>query len=224
MISTVQGRAQKFEKGGGGCNFRRLTELVLNSLHQALKFTTEKEADQTLSFFELKVDKSEKQFQTPVYTKPTFTDHYMRWHSFAPSKRKTNLIEMLVHLPLVIFSHGKVKQELDYIRSILKNNGYPKAVINSSISKKISRFQLLPKEGPKKCPVYLELPWIGNIFLKFEKQVKSNVQNCFRTVNPCVIFQTRKILLSTYKGAEPITHQSMVVYLYAGIERLLLDR
>ena len=31
----------------------------------------------------------------------------------------------------------------------------------------------------KKCPVYLKLPWIGNISRKFEKQVKSNVQNCF---------------------------------------------
>ena len=27
-------------------------------------------------------------------------------------------------------------------------------------------------------PVYLKLPWIGNISRKFEKQVKSNVQNC----------------------------------------------
>ena len=154
------------------------------------------------------------QFQTSVYRKPTFTGRYMRWDSFAPSKRKTNLIETLVHQALVICSPGKVEQELDCIRSILKNNGYPETIINSSISKKISRFQLLPKEGPKKCPVYLKLPWIGNISGKFEKQVKSNVQNCFRAVDPRVIFQTRKILPSIYKDAVPITHQSMVVYQY----------
>ena len=198
--------------------------LALNSLHPALKFTMEKEADQALSFLDVKVDKSEKQFLTSIYRKPTFTGRYMRWDSFAPSKRKTNLIETLVHRALVICSPGKVKQELDCIRSILqeldcirsilKNNGYPETIINFSISKKISRFRLLPKEGPKKCPVYLKLPWIGNISRKFEKQVKSNVQNCFRAVDPRVIFQTRKILPSIYKDAVPITHQSMVVYQY----------
>ena len=138
----------------------------------------------------------------------------MRWDSFAPSKRKTNLIETLVHRALVICSPGKVKQELDCIRSILKNNGYPETVINSSISKKISRFQVIPKEGPKKCPVYLKLPWIVNISLNFEKRVKFNVEYRFRAVDACVIFQTRKILLSIYKDAVPITHQSMVVYHY----------
>ena len=34
--------------------------LALNSLHPALKFTMEKEANQTLSFLNVKVDKSEK--------------------------------------------------------------------------------------------------------------------------------------------------------------------
>ena len=138
----------------------------------------------------------------------------MRWDSFAPSKRKTNLIETLVHQALAICSPGQVKQELHCIRSILKNNSYPETIINSSISKKISRFQLLPKKRPKKCPVYLKLLWIGNISLKFEKQAKPNVQNCFRAVDPRVIFQTRKILPLIYKDAVPITHQSMVVYQY----------
>ena len=52
--------------------------LTLNSLHPALKFTMGKEANQTLSFLDVKVDKSEKQFQTSLYRKPTFTGRYMR--------------------------------------------------------------------------------------------------------------------------------------------------
>ena len=62
--------------------------------------------------------------------------------------------------------------------------------------------------------MYLKQPWIGNISLKLEKHVKSNVQNCFRAVDPHVISQTKKILPSIYKDAVPITHQSMVVYQY----------
>ena len=88
----------------------------------------EKEGNQTLSFLDVKVDKYEKQFQTSVYRKPTYTGRYKRWESFALSMRKTNPIKTLVNRALVICLPGKVKQELDCIRSILKNrpNGYLK--------------------------------------------------------------------------------------------------
>ena len=38
------------------------------------------------------------------------------------------------------------------------------------MSKKLLRFQRNAKEGPKKCPVYLKLPWIGENSLKFERK------------------------------------------------------
>ena len=96
----------------------------------------------------------------------------------------------------------------------LAGNRYPKVIINSTISNKIVRFYHLVKEGPQKCPIYLKLPWIGNISLKFEKRVKSNVQNCFSAVEPRVIFHTRKILPSIHKDAVPTTQQCLVVYQY----------
>ena len=44
-------------------------------------------------------------------------------------------------------------------------NGYHESIIEKGISKKLARFQSPPKFGPNKCPVYLKLPWIGNISL-----------------------------------------------------------
>ena len=92
----------------------------------------------------------------------------------------------------------------------MRRNGYPEVIIISTISKKIARFYQPVKEGPQNCPVYLILPWIGNISLKFEEQVKSDVQNCFSAVEPRVVFQTRKILPSIHKDAVPITKQSLL--------------
>ena len=72
---------------------------------------------------------------------------------------------------LKICSKSTLKHELDNIRSILVQNGYPEFLIDSRISKKLLRFQQNTKEGPKKkCPVYLNLPWIGKNSLKFEKK------------------------------------------------------
>ena len=59
-----------------------------------------------------------------------------------------------------------------------------------------------------------QIRWIGNISLKFEKQVKSKVQNCFSAVELRVTFQTRKILPSIHKDSVPTTQQSLVVYQY----------
>ena len=55
-------------------------------------------------------------------------------------------------------------------------------------------FQSPPKLGPNKCPVYLKLPWIGNILFKFENKIRSSVKHCFKVVEPRALFSTRKIL------------------------------
>ena len=42
----------------------------------------------------------------------------------------------------------------------------------------------------KKCSVYLHIPWIGNVLIKFKKQITSAVKCCFFSVKPRVIFNT----------------------------------
>ena len=78
---------------------------------------------------------------------------------------------------------------------------------------KLLRFQQSTKEGPKKCPVYLKLPWIGENSLKFERKIKLSINNCFGAVQPRVIFSTRRILPAIHKDVLP-TFSSNVVYEY----------
>ena len=131
-----------------------------------------------------------------------------------PKSRKNNLIGALVHRALEICSPSKLPQEIDFIRSILYSNGYPENVINSRIKRKIEQFKLPPKEGPEQCPVYLKLPWIGNISTKFENQCKTAVSSCFGAVKLRVAFSTRKMLPTVRKDVVPTKQQSMVVYQY----------
>ena len=149
----------------------------LNSFHPALQFTHEKECNLTLPFLDVLVGKTESEFFTAVYRKPTFTGQYLRWNSFSPQKRKLNLI--LTHCALKICSPHKLQPELDKITSILLANGYPDDVIKSAIAKKLKQFQEPITSGPEKCPVYLRLQWLGSISTKFEKQVKAAVSTVF---------------------------------------------
>ena len=70
---------------------------ALNSMHSALKFTFEKEENDQLPFLDVLVEKSNERFLTSVFRKPTFTGQHFRWDLFGPARRKTNLIETLVH-------------------------------------------------------------------------------------------------------------------------------
>ena len=156
-----------------------------------MKFTSEKEESESLAFLDVKIQKSDSKFITPVYRKPSFIGQYIRWDYFRPSKRKKNLISTLVHRVLHICSKSMLQQELENIRVILCDNGYSESIIDRGISNKLARFQSLSKFGPNKCPV--KLPWIGNISHKFENKIKPSVKHCVRAVEPRVLFSTRKI-------------------------------
>jgi len=117
----------------------------------------EKETEPTLPFLDVKIEKNTNKLFTSVYRKLTFIRQYTRWDSFGPPKRKTNLIGTLVHRALKFRSKSKLQQGLDYIRSVLRENGYPENITNTSISKKITQFQEQTKEEPQKCSVYLRL-------------------------------------------------------------------
>ena len=129
---------------------------VLNSLHPSLRLTVEK--DGVLPCLDVKLEISSNEFLTSVYRKPTFTGFYTNWNSFEPTKRKIYLLDTLVHRALKICSKSKLQEEFNQIGSVLHQNRYPEIVINSSIRNKISRFNLEPKEGSQRCPVYLKFP------------------------------------------------------------------
>ena len=60
--------------------------------------------------------------------------------SFSPLKRKISLISKLVHRALMICTKRRFNGEIELIKKILLNNGYPKNVINAQIAKKIAVF------------------------------------------------------------------------------------
>jgi len=91
----------------------------------------------------------------------------------------------------MICSKGKLDPELDKIFSILLENGYLENLIKSTIKRKLQQLNLNLVHTVKKCPVYLHIPWIGNVSMKFEKQITSGVKRCFFSAEPHVVFTTR---------------------------------
>ena len=124
----------------------------LNLLNRSLRLTFEKESNLVLPFLDVLVEKSPSKFITCICQKPTFAGQHLRWYSFSPQKRKTNLILTLTHQVFAICSSERLPFILDKIKFILLTNGYPEHVIKSFMAKKIKQFHALPEFGPKKMP------------------------------------------------------------------------
>ena len=112
----------------------------------------------------------------------------------------------------MICSKSKLDPELGKIRLILLENGYPEHAINSAFKRKLQQLNSNPVHTVEKCPVYLHIPWVGNVSMKFEKQITSAVKRCFFFVKPGVIFNTRQLLPAIKKDVLPFHHHSNVIY------------
>ena len=117
----------------------------------------------------------------------------------------------------MICSGNKLDLELDNIRKILIDNGYPEHVINRCIERKLTHFNSKTSTEPTERTtkdVYIHLPWIGPVSTRFEKQLVSAVSKCYDTVKTNVIFTTTQLLPATRKDVLPALEQSNVVYEY----------
>ena len=114
----------------------------------------------------------------------------------------------------MICSKSKLDPKLAKIRSILLilENGYPEHAINLAFKRKLQQLNSNPAHTVEKCPVYLHIPWIGNVSMKFEKQITSAVKRCVFSDEPRVIFNTRQLLPATKKDVLPSHHHSNVIY------------
>ena len=96
----------------------------------------------------------------------------------------------------MICSKTKMGSELDKIKQLLNENGYPADVLLFCINEKLANFAAEKTIGPEKCPVYLKLPWTGNVSSKFENQINNAIKSCFYAVKPRVVYSTRVMLPS----------------------------
>ena len=188
----------------------------LNLLHPSLQFTREFENKDELPFLDVLVKSVNNDFVTSIYRKATFTGHYVKWNSFCDKKRKFNIIRTLVHRALHICSPMTLEQELKKITKILIRNGYPGHVVKRTIDNKISTHQQnkTPVEGPRKCPVYMRLPYIGSVSEDYSRRIKQAVSRCFGAVEPRVVLKSQPMFPSATKDVLPTLYKSNVVYKY----------
>ena len=64
----------------------------LNHQHKNIKFTSETENENSISFLDIKITRDNNKFMTSVYHKPTFSGVFTNIGSFIPKSYKYNLL------------------------------------------------------------------------------------------------------------------------------------
>ena len=72
-----------------------------NSCHENIKFTSEKETNNKLSFLDIEISRDKNQFITSVYRKPTFSGAFSDFNRFIPRGYIFNLVSTLISVAIL---------------------------------------------------------------------------------------------------------------------------
>ena len=136
----------------------------LNRQHKNIRFTSEIEHENSISFLDIKISWDNNKFTTSVYRKPTFSGVLTNFGNLFPKSYKHNLLFTLLHRAFKLCLNFEIfHQEIDKLRTIFKNNGYPKSFFVDLFIKKYLDKVFIKKEvvlkASKKEPICV-LPFI----------------------------------------------------------------
>jgi len=142
--------------------------LFVNSLHPNISFTIEEERDKQLPFLDILVTRNNTDLCFEIYRKPTTTDNVIQYSSNSPYSHKfaafNSLLYRLFNIPL---SQESFEKELNIIRHIAINNGFPLGRINQLYFKFLNKYKLtynlIHKESTKQ--IFRGMTFFGTISL-----------------------------------------------------------
>ena len=165
---------------------------LLNSMHDNIRFSLEKESNRTLPFLDVLImcpQSPEANTKTRVFRKPSWTGQYLHFHSYVPIQYKIGLIRSLFDRSRKLCSNEFLAAENKFLTETLQKNGYPLNFIN-----KHSNSNHLPSIGPKPKRVFVELPFLGDNAAKtFTKILKSTVRSVYPSCDPLILWKCKTV-------------------------------
>ena len=185
----------------------------INSYHESLTFTHEKEKERELPMLDMNVRHHEDgTLSSTWYYKPSDTGLVMNFHALAPVKYKRAVVSGFVHRIFRACSSWQlVHESLERAKVILENNQYPPKFYEGIIHDTLTR---IVEGKPKKEREEQEDPYF--LFLQYRgKCSETYAKDLRKTGVPCkVIFTLRKLKTLTPSLKPPVerTLRSGVIY------------
>ena len=185
----------------------------INSYHPALKFTIEKETDNSLPLLDMKIMRKDCKLSSTWYSKPTDTGLIMNFHSFAPEKYKHSVVSGFVYrIYRSCSSWDNFHLSLERAKKILNQNQYPEAFFEPIINQTLDNI-ITEKEKKEVSEEELEK---HKLFLYYRGKASENFAKDLKKAHaPCrTIFKLKKLktVLPSLKPPVEKLLKSHVVY------------
>ena len=117
---------------------------------------------------------------TSVYHKPTFSGVFTNFGSFIPKSYKYNLLFTLLHRAFKLCSNcERFHQEIDKLKTIFENNGYPKSFVDFCIKKYLDKV-FIKKEvvlKASKKELNCVLPFLGKKSMQLRTRLVNSIES-----------------------------------------------
>ena len=138
----------------------------LNSKTKNIKFTYEKESNNSLPFLDILISRSENGFKTSLYHKPTFSGVDSNFSRFIYDQYKIGLIFPLTFRTFSIVSDfSRFHTEVSHLKDIIGKNAFPiklvEKCIKTFLNKKFSNTSVALTIENKE--LLIALPYLGNL-------------------------------------------------------------
>jgi predicted GIY-YIG superfamily endonuclease len=147
---------------------------ILNSQHQAIKYTIELEDDsKTLNFLDIQITNNKTgNYDFNVHRKDALTNVQVKYNSNHDPKILDGIFKGFIHRALFICSEKFVQKEIDFLISVFAENGYEekklKNLANNVTKKPHPNNKIIPSNNQIAMPT-ISLPWIPVLSPKLRK-------------------------------------------------------
>ena len=140
----------------------------LNLKHKNIKFTYEKESNDSLPFLDILISRSENGFKISVYHKPTFSGVYSNFNSFIYDQYKIGLIFTVLFRTFSIVSEfSSFHTQVRHLKDILRKNAFLIKLVDNCIKTFLNKKFLHTPVAltVEKKELFITLPYLGNLSL-----------------------------------------------------------
>lgn len=157
----------------------------LNSSHNSIKFTMEKENEGKLPYLDLQLIREDNKIMTDWYRKDTSSGRILNWLSNHPFNMKMNIVISLANRVLKLSHQQFHNKNYKIIVETLTNNNFPPNIIKRIINK--SKHHQTPSQNistsQSNQKIYRSLPYIPTLTESISKD--------FKKINPNINFGVR---------------------------------
>ena len=191
----------------------------INNQHRNIKFTVEKENNNSLPFLDTLIKKHDNSIKLSIYRKPTFTPLGINFFSYIPILFKINAVKTLLYRAFTVCNdYFTMHEEFNFIKRYFIDNGFPESLLDSIIKKFLNKVfnQEKRKSTVEKLKVYISLPYFGHQSDKMKEEIYKKLTSIYNYAEFKIILTNENKIgnFFNFKDKLPTRLRSSIIYSY----------